>query len=108
MTEPRLFVCPLTCLFIKGSFKPKWIYKMMKGQLKTLQPLGGSQSVIRLAHGWNLLAKREQVLPHLTCFYSQLTYQEDCYTQGRITLKHKLLLDQLIFTLPYLLFLCLI
>lgn len=37
MTEPRLSTFPLTCLFIKGSFKPKWIYEMMKGELKSLQ-----------------------------------------------------------------------
>lgn len=31
MTEPRLFIFPLMCLFIKGSFKPEWIHEMMRG-----------------------------------------------------------------------------
>lgn len=68
MTEPRLFIFPLMCLLIKGSFKPKWIYKMMKGQLKTLQPPRGSQSVIRLVHQWNILAKLKQALSSLELF----------------------------------------
>lgn len=37
MTEPRLSIFPLMCLFIKGSFKPKWIYEMMKGELKSIK-----------------------------------------------------------------------
>lgn len=65
MTEPRLSIFPLMCLFIKGSFKAKWIYEMMKGELKALQLPEGFQSVIRLVHQWKAFAKLQWVRPCL-------------------------------------------
>lgn len=78
MTEPRLSIFPLMCLFIKGSFKPKWIYEMMKGELKSIKEDPDQSSGCALVAG--VLAKLRLVLPHLFLFLADFPRRR-LYTQ---------------------------
>lgn len=105
MTEPRLSVFPLMCLFIKGSFKPKWIYEMMKGELKSLQE-DPNQSP-----GWCIggrcFGQTEAGTASLVSILSRLSKKNVIHT-GRLFWITDFFFDQPTYcVILYLLFLCL-